>query len=107
LVSARYPRFPDPEFDESKRLVRGRRGGVHIRKKLAALVVAFGAALTIVAPALPFTIINPVTGECRQVLVPGPATFPGNWEVVSATPAAGRAPGTATGMRTRTLRSGR
>jgi hypothetical protein len=63
-----------------------------MRKKLAALLVAFGAALTIVAPALPFTIVNPVTGECRQVLVPGPATFPGNWEVVSATPAAGPGP---------------
>jgi len=63
-----------------------------MRKKLAALVVAFGAALTMVAPAFPFSVVNPVTGECRQVLVPGPATFPGNWEVVSATPAAGPGP---------------
>jgi hypothetical protein len=61
-------------------------------EELAALVVAFGAALTVVAPAFPFSVVNPVTGECRQVLVPGPATFPGNWEVVSATPAAGPGP---------------
>jgi hypothetical protein len=63
-----------------------------MRKKLATLTVAFGALLTIVAPASPFTIVNKVTGECRQVLEPGPVTFPGNWEVVSATPAAGPGP---------------
>jgi hypothetical protein len=36
--------------------------------------------------------VNPVSGECRQVLIPGPDTFPGNWEVVSATPADGPGP---------------
>jgi hypothetical protein len=61
-------------------------------KRIAALVLACGACLAFTAPALPFTIVNPVTGECRQVLVPGPDTFPGNWEVVSATPAAGPGP---------------
>jgi hypothetical protein len=63
-----------------------------MRKKIAALVLASAALLTFVAPASPFTVVNPVTGECRQVLVPGPDTFPGNWEVVSATPAAGPGP---------------
>lgn len=61
-------------------------------RRIAALVLVSGACLTVAAPALPFTIVNPVTGECRQVLVPGPDTFPGNWEVVSATPAAGPGP---------------
>lgn len=56
-------------------------------KQLAALVAVCGVFLTLAAPALPFTVVNPVTGECRQILVPGPDTFPGNWEVVSATPA--------------------
>jgi hypothetical protein len=63
-----------------------------MRKKIAALVVACGAMLTFVAPAFPFSVVNPKTGECRQILVPGPETFPGNWEVVSATPAAGPGP---------------
>jgi hypothetical protein len=63
-----------------------------MRKKVAALVVAFGALLTFVTPAFPFTVVHPATGECRQVLVPGPETFPGNWEVVSATPAAAPGP---------------
>jgi hypothetical protein len=61
-------------------------------KKIAALVLVSGAFLIFAAPAMPFTIVHPVTGECRQVLVPGPDTFPGNWEVVSATPAAGPGP---------------
>jgi hypothetical protein len=55
-------------------------------RKLAALVVAIGALLVLAAPASPFSVINPVTGECQQVLLPG-AAFPGNWEVVSGTPA--------------------
>jgi hypothetical protein len=38
------------------------------------------------------TVGQPVTGECRQVLVPGPATFAGHWELVSAAPAAGPGP---------------
>jgi len=61
---------------------------VRMRKRVAALVVACGAFLAFSAPALPFTVVHPVTGECRQILIPGPTTFPGNWEVVSATPAA-------------------
>lgn len=63
-----------------------------MRKKLAALAVTIGAGLAFVTPALPFSVVNPVTGECRQILVPGPDTFPGNWEVVSSTPAAGPGP---------------
>jgi hypothetical protein len=63
-----------------------------MRKTVAVLAVSCVAFLTFVAPALPFTVVNRVTGECRQVLVPGPTTFPGNWEVVSATPAAGPGP---------------
>lgn len=59
-----------------------------MRRKLAMLVVACAVALTFAAPALPFSIVHPVTGECRQILVPGPDTFPGNWDVVSGTPAA-------------------
>jgi hypothetical protein len=63
-----------------------------MRAKLPVLAVAFGVAVVAAAPAYPFSVVNPVTGECRQILVPGPATFPGNWEVVSATPAAGPGP---------------
>ena len=63
-----------------------------MRKKIAAMVVACSALLTLVAPAFPFSVVNPKTGECRQILVPGPDTFPGNWEVVSNTPAAGPGP---------------
>lgn len=63
-----------------------------MRKKLPALVAAFVVVLTIAAPAFPFSVVNPVTGGCRQVLVPGPSTFPGNWEIVSTTPAAGPGP---------------
>jgi hypothetical protein len=61
-------------------------------KKIAALVGVCGAFLIAASPATPFSVVNPVTGECRQILVPGPDTFPGNWEVVSATPAAGPGP---------------
>jgi hypothetical protein len=63
-----------------------------MRKRIATVLVACGAVLTFVAPAAPFSVVNPKTGECRQILVPGPDTFPGNWEVVSATPAAGPGP---------------
>ena len=63
-----------------------------MRKRIATVLVACGAMLTFVAPAASFSVVNPKTGECRQILVPGPATFPGNWEVVSATPAAGPGP---------------
>jgi hypothetical protein len=63
-----------------------------MRRRIAALGVVFGASLVFVGPALPFTVVHPVSGECRQVLIPGPTTFPGNWEVVSATPAAGPGP---------------
>jgi hypothetical protein len=55
-------------------------------RKIAALVVMIGAFLVLAASASPFSVINPVTGECHQVLLPG-AAFPGNWEVVSSTPA--------------------
>jgi hypothetical protein len=63
-----------------------------MRKKLTVLVGACGAALALAAPALPFSVVHPVIGDCRQILVPGPTTFPGNWEVVSNTPAAGPGP---------------
>jgi hypothetical protein len=55
-------------------------------RKIAALVVMISAFLVLAASASPFSVINPVTGECHQVLLPG-AAFPGNWEVVSSTPA--------------------
>lgn len=55
-------------------------------RKIIGLVCVV-AGLVFASPAAPFTIINPVTGECRQVLSPGDS-FPGNWVVVSNTPAA-------------------
>jgi hypothetical protein len=61
-------------------------------RRIVALCVVGGAFLTFAAPAMSFSVVNPVSGECRQILVPGPETFPGNWEVVSATPAAGPGP---------------
>jgi hypothetical protein len=63
-----------------------------VRKLIAMLVVVCGGVLTFAAPALPFSVVHPVTCDCRQILVPGPDTFPGNWEIVSATPAAGPGP---------------
>jgi hypothetical protein len=63
-----------------------------MRKRVAALVAACGAFLTFAGSAQSFTVVNPVSGECRQVLIPGAESFPGNWEVVSATPAAGPGP---------------
>ena len=63
-----------------------------MRKQIAALAAVCGVFLTLAPAALPFTVVNPVSGECRQILVPGPDTFPGNWEVVSNTPAAGPGP---------------
>jgi hypothetical protein len=45
-------------------------------------------SLIFAAPAFSFTVIHPVTGECMEVLTPGAANFPGNWAVVSQTPAA-------------------
>ena len=63
-----------------------------MRKRIAALVGACGVFLMFAAPASPFTVVHPVNGECRQILIPGPATFPGNWEVVSNTPADGPGP---------------
>ena len=59
---------------------------------IVALWVVCGAFLTFAAYAMAFSVVNPVSGECRQILIPGPDTFPGNWEVVSATPAAGPGP---------------
>jgi hypothetical protein len=59
---------------------------------IVALCLVCGAFLTIAAQAMAFSVVNPVSGECRQILIPGPETFPGNWEVVSNTPAAGPGP---------------
>jgi hypothetical protein len=63
-----------------------------MRKRIAAVLAVAGASLVGAGPAQPFSVVHPVTGQCRQILVPGPATFPGNWEVVSNTPAAGPGP---------------
>jgi hypothetical protein len=60
---------------------------VEMRKKVATLVVASGALLAFAPAGSSFSVEHPKTGECRQILVPGPTTFPGNWEVVSSTPA--------------------
>jgi hypothetical protein len=49
-----------------------------MRKKVATVMVASGALFTFATPASSFTVEHPKTGECRQILVPGPATFPGN-----------------------------
>jgi hypothetical protein len=65
---------------------------VQMLRGIVALWVVCGAVLTFAAPAMAFSVVNPVSGECRQILIPGPETFPGNWEVVSATPAAGPGP---------------
>ncbi len=54
-------------------------------KRFAALWVVCGAFLTFAAPAVAFTVEHPVSGECRQVLIPG-SEFPGNFEVVDANP---------------------
>jgi hypothetical protein len=63
-------------------------------KRITALALVCGAFLAFAAPAAGFAVDHPVTGECRQILVPGPGPdqFPGNWDVVSATPAAGPGP---------------
>jgi hypothetical protein len=53
-------------------------------KRIAALCVVCGAFLAFAAPAVAFTVEHPVSGECRQVLIPD--TFPGNFEVVDANP---------------------
>ena len=63
-----------------------------MRRRLAAPIVVCGAFFMFAGPAQPFSVVHPVTGKCRQILVPGPDTFPGNWAVVSATPAAGPGP---------------
>jgi hypothetical protein len=52
-------------------------------KRFAALLAVCGAFLAFAAPAGAFSIEHPVSGDCRQVLVPGPTTFPGNWDVVN------------------------
>jgi hypothetical protein len=61
-------------------------------KRIAALALVCGAFLAFAAPAGAFSVVQPVSGECRQILVPGAATFPGNWDVVSNTPALGPGP---------------
>jgi hypothetical protein len=58
-----------------------------MRRKLGTVIVACSALLVLATPASSFTVVHPKSGECRQILVPGPATFPGNWETVSSTPA--------------------
>jgi hypothetical protein len=63
-----------------------------MRRKIAALLTIAGASFVVAGPAQAFSVVHPVTGECRQILVPGPATFPGNWEAVSNTPAAAPGP---------------
>jgi hypothetical protein len=50
------------------------------------VLACVGVSLVFAAPAFPLAITNKHTGECREVLLPG-ASFPGNWEVVSNTPA--------------------
>ena len=61
-------------------------------RKTVAAVIACGAVLSVAGSASAFSVVHPVTGQCRQILVPGPTTFPGNWEVVSNTPALGPGP---------------
>jgi hypothetical protein len=63
-----------------------------MRKRVVALLVTCGALLTFAGAAASFSVVNPVTGQCRQVLVPGPDSFPGNWDAVSNTPAAAPGP---------------
>jgi hypothetical protein len=65
---------------------------VQMLKRIVAVLVVCGAFLAFAAPAGAFSIEHPVSGECRQILVPGPGNFPGNWEVVSNTPATGPGP---------------
>jgi hypothetical protein len=61
-------------------------------RRTVILFAAIAASVVLAGAAQAFSVVNPQTGECRQVLVPGPATFPGNWEVVSSTPALGPGP---------------
>jgi hypothetical protein len=63
-----------------------------MQRRIAILMAAFGASVVLAANAQAFSVVHPVTGECRQILVPGPETFPGNWQVVSNTPALGPGP---------------
>jgi len=72
-------------------------------RKVIALVCVV-APLVFAEPAASFSIIHPVPGECHQVLLPGDA-FPGNWEVVSTTPAELPGPGTGMGTQATILRS--
>jgi hypothetical protein len=60
-------------------------------RRIVVLSAAVAASAALAGPAQAFSIEHPRTGECRQILVPGEETFPGNWEVVSSTPA--EAPG--------------
>ena len=45
-----------------------------MRNKIAAMIVASSALLMFATPASAFTVVHPRTGECRQILVPGPTT---------------------------------
>jgi hypothetical protein len=63
-----------------------------MQRRVAILLALCGTAFVLAGPAHAFSIEHPRTGECRQILVPGPTTFPGNWAVVSNTPAAAPGP---------------
>jgi hypothetical protein len=76
-----------------------------MRRKIAALVLACGALLTFVAPAFPFSVVHPVTGECRQVLVPGPDTSRVTGRSSAPHQLQVLVPGTGMGTRTAILRS--
>jgi hypothetical protein len=54
-------------------------------KRIAALALVCGAFLAFAAPAAGFAVDHPVTGECRQVLIPG-SEFPGNFDAVDDNP---------------------
>ena len=60
--------------------------------RMVALLAAVAASVVLAGAAQAFSVVHPRTGECRQILIPGPATFPGNWEAVSSTPAAAPGP---------------
>lgn len=47
-----------------------------MRKKVATTIAASGALLMFATPASSFTVVHPKTGECRQILVPGPVLCP-------------------------------
>ncbi|MEZ5102763.1 MAG: hypothetical protein R3C15_23825 [Thermoleophilia bacterium] len=56
-------------------------------KRTVVWLAAVGGALAVAGPAFPFAVTHPVTGVCREVMLPG-ASFPGNWDAVSSNGAA-------------------